>query len=144
MLRFLPFILLLWPCLNPVFAQPAAGLSKAPGKGKVEYIMEPALKSYLSMMDTMDVKGLKSYGYRIQLFSGSGANAKKSALQSQSSFLQFYRNVPSYTLWAYPNWVVRVGDFRTRLEALEFHTELRERYPASFIIKDEVTLEYRH
>lgn len=142
MLR-IPLLLLLLLNAGAGLAQNNAYNVGQPGGGSVVYKVQPELRAYLAMMDSLDAKGLKSYGYRIQLFSASGANAKKNALQSQSAFLQVYGSMPSYTLWSYPNWVVRVGDFRTRLEALEFHMEIRERYPASFIIKDEVVLEYR-
>jgi len=140
MLRIIPLPLTFLLCAGGALAQKPAEHS---GHQSVTYHIEPELQAYLSMMDSLDAKGLKTYGYRIQLFSASGANAKKNALQSQSSFLQVYGSVPSYTMWSYPNWVVRVGDFRTRLEALEFHMQIRERYPASFIIKDEVSVEYR-
>jgi hypothetical protein len=35
---------------------------------------------------------------------------------------------------------VRVGDFRTRLEAERFFIELKESFPDAFIVKDDVEL----
>lgn len=102
----------------------------------------PSLQEYIVMMDSMDAKQMKSMGYRIQLFSISGPNAKRAALEKQAEVLQLYGDIPSYTKWNYPNWVVRVGDFRTRLGAMEMHAELKEKFPASFITKDEINLKY--
>lgn len=101
------------------------------------------LEEFIALMDSVDSKEMKAAGYRIQLFSASGPNARKQALQSQTEVLTLYGTIPSYTKWSYPNWVVRVGDFRTRLEAMELHVELREKYPASFIIQDEINVDYR-
>lgn len=98
----------------------------------------PQLQEYLSAMDSLDRKQFTVSGYRIQIYSGSGPSAKKAALDAQSDFLKYYAKFPSYTQFSTPNWVLRVGDFRTRLEALEFHNEIRAKYPASFIIRDEI------
>ncbi|NQV53401.1 MAG: hypothetical protein HQ500_09480 [Flavobacteriales bacterium] len=103
--------------------------------------MEPRMKRYLEMMDSLDAATMKSHGYRIQIFSGAGPNARKMALEKQSDFLKLFNQERAYTKWNYPNWVVRLGDFRTHLEALEFHHEIRQIYPASFIVKDEITVE---
>jgi len=103
--------------------------------------MSDVMSRYLHLMNSIDAKSLKSTGYRIQVFSSSGPNAKKEALQSQSDFLKIYRDYPSYTKWNYPNWVVRLGDYRTHLEAMEFHNEVTSIFPASFIVKDEINVE---
>jgi len=104
--------------------------------------MSDSASRYMQMMDSIDAKELKTTGFRIQIYSGAGPNAKKYALDTQSEFLKLYPDYPSYTKWNYPNWVVRLGDYRTRLEALEFHEEIKEQYPASFIMKDEINVEY--
>lgn len=97
---------------------------------------------YLTLMDSVDKASRKPTGYRIQIFSSSGANGHDDALKMESEFLSLYKEATSYTTWNYPNWVVRIGDFRNQLEALEFHTELREQYPASFIVRDEIKTPY--
>lgn len=116
----------------------ADSASKMHTSSKVD--MSQDLHKYLQMMDSIDSITLKSVGYRIQVFSSSGPNARKDALQSQSDFLKVYRDYPSYTKWNYPNWVVRLGDYRTHLEAMEFHNEITSLFPASFIVKDEINI----
>lgn len=100
--------------------------------------MSDELSDYIHLADSLEKENAKTTGYRIQLYSGSGPNAKKNALQFQSEFLNSFQDAKSYTLWNYPNWVVRAGDFRTHLSALEFHEVVKIQYPASFIIKDEI------
>lgn len=104
----------------------------------VKVNMAESLQSYMALMDSLDAKSLKSFGYRIQTFSSSGPDARKQALLSQSEFLRLYADYPSYTLWQYPNWVVRLGNYRTYLQAMEFHNEIKAIYPASFIVRDEI------
>ncbi|GEM_PF-735290 len=126
---------------GPVAAGERSGMKEAEqSEGELNYIMEEELVDYIGMIDSMDQKESAPKGFRIQIYSASGANSRTSAYESQSEFLSLYPSMDSYTLWSYPNWVVRVGNFRTRLEALEYHMELREEYPASFIIGDRISV----
>jgi hypothetical protein len=103
--------------------------------------MDPELSRYIALMDSLDMKQQKTFGYRIQIFSSSGPTAKKDALKSQSEFLKLHSEHSAYTAWDYPNWVVRLGDYRNHLEAQEFHDEIKVIYPASFIVKDEIKVD---
>lgn len=109
---------------------------------RVQYQIDGLTSRYLEFTDSLDSEKLKSQGYRIQIYSNSGPAARENAVTQQSAFLKKHQSTPSYTKWSYPNWVVRVGDFRTKLEALEFHLAIRELYPASFIIGDEIVVKY--
>ena len=109
---------------------------------RVQYQIDGLTLRYLEFTDSLDSVKLKNQGYRIQIYSNSGPAAKENAVKQQSEFLKMHQTTPSYTKWSYPNWVVRVGDFRTKLEALEFHLAIRELYPASFIIGDEIVVKY--
>lgn len=106
----------------------------------LNYEMDAELSKYISMVDSMDRENSGPEGFRIQIYSGSGANSRQVAYENQSAFLSLYPAVKCYTLWDYPNWVVRVGDFRTKLEAQEYHIELREEYPASFIMGGKISI----
>jgi hypothetical protein len=37
-----------------------------------------------------------------------------------------------------PNFRVRVGDFRTKNEALKLYREIKSNYPVAFIVADEI------
>lgn len=109
-------------------------------KGSVTYQLTEEQEAYFALMDSLDAARFKPVGFRIQVFSASGPDAKNNALETESEFLKIYEDYPSYTKWNYPNWVVRLGDYRTQLEAMEFHEEIKEMFPASFIVKDEIQL----
>lgn len=100
--------------------------------------MTPEVEKYIYMMDSIDANSLKLTGYRIQIFSAAGPDSKQTARKIQSEFIVKYPDINSYTKWSNPSWVVRVGDFRTRLEALEIHQKLLETFPASYILVDEI------
>lgn len=76
-------------------------------------------------------------GYRIQLYFG---NDRNKAQEMRSEFLQLYPEVPAYLIYQQPNFKVRAGDFRTRLEAAGFLRKINLHYANAFIVPDEVKL----
>ncbi len=79
-------------------------------------------------------------GYRLQLFSSSGPNSFNQANEVQTEFLKIYNEVPAYVVHKKPAFKVRIGDFRTRLEAERFFIELKENFPDAFVVKDAINL----
>ena len=76
-------------------------------------------------------------GYRIQLYFG-GDRAK--ANNMRLDFLQQYPDVGAYVIYQQPNFKLRVGDFKTRIEANTFLKEMQPGYSMSFIVTDDVKL----
>ena len=79
-------------------------------------------------------------GFRIQVFSESGINSKTSAYAMKDELISRYPDMGVYLTFKSPNYKVRVGDFRTRLDAQRFMNELAADYPNSFIIADQINL----
>lgn len=77
-------------------------------------------------------------GYRLQLFSGSGTTARQEANQLRADFMARNPNVPAYLIYQAPNFKVRVGDYRTELEAIKLQRELEYRWPGAFVVRDEI------
>mgnify|MGYP003650967939 FL=1 len=75
-------------------------------------------------------------GYRVQLFSGSGTEARQQANDLRAEFMGLNPNVPAYLIYQAPNFKVRVGDFRTELEAIRLQRELAYQYPGGFVARD--------
>ena len=48
--------------------------------------------------------------------------------------------IPYMPFWLAPNFKLRVGDYRTRLEAEKMLHELRTAYPGCFVVPDEVEM----
>ena len=79
-------------------------------------------------------------GFRIQVFSDSGNNSKTKALAVYDEFMGKYPSTGVYLTFKSPNYKVRVGDFRTRLDAQRFLNEIQAEYPNAFIITDQINL----
>ncbi len=77
-------------------------------------------------------------GYRVQIYSGSGNEARKMANDLRAEFLTQYPDVPAYLIYKVPNFKVRVGDLRTELEAIRLQRELSYLFPGGFVVRDEV------
>lgn len=84
-------------------------------------------------------EGIK--GYRIQIYSGSGQNAR-ATMQTVSQ--QFLKNFPDfdpaqvYPEYKTPYFKLCVGDFRSRGEANAFYHKIRELYPDSYIVNSKI------
>ena len=79
-------------------------------------------------------------GFRVQIASFSGANSKNSAFSLRDRFVLDYPSVQAYIIFDEPNFKVKVGDFRTRLEAYAFLQQIKEVYKG-YIIKDNINPE---
>ena len=79
-------------------------------------------------------------GFRIQIFFDSGNNSKTNAVAIYTGFTTKYPNVPAYLSFKAPNYKVRIGDFRTRLDAQRVLNEIIGEYPGAWIIEDLINL----
>ena len=79
-------------------------------------------------------------GYRIEIFSSSGANSKLKARSNRLKFTQEFDSIPAYVVWEYPNFEVRVGDYRTKLDAERALQAIIPSFPFAFITKDDIEL----
>lgn len=77
-------------------------------------------------------------GYRVQIFFDSGIYSGDRARVVKEEFEENHENVKAYITWRAPNYRVRVGDFRTRLDAEKFLNKLSKEYPNAWVIKDEI------
>lgn len=92
---------------------------------------DPRLKVLVSKHKEVLKEGL-SPGFRVQIYFGSD---KTKAKEVKSKFLSTYASEShAYEIYDLPNFKIRVGDFRTRLEAYRFLKKIRADFPASFIV----------
>jgi hypothetical protein len=86
---------------------------------------------------SINAKKLSMPGYRIQLYFGP---ERGKANHYKSDFLQEYPDVGAYVIYQQPNFKLRIGDFKTKLEAKKFLAEVQTRFAVAFIVNDEVKL----
>lgn len=123
-------------CLN--------GYSQNMQKGRVEYIQDPRIDTLLNLHKNLneyllcDDDNYQIKGYRVQIFFDSGNNSSTRARGVKEAFESKFKDIPAYISWKAPNFRVRVGDFRTRLEADGFLSKIIRYYPNAWVIKDEI------
>ncbi len=79
----------------------------------------------------------KLNGYRVQIYRG---NKKQPANQARSVFLRVHPKTKAHLKYDQPSYIVRVGDFRTKLEALKYKNKITNEFPNCFIVKDDIDI----
>ncbi len=77
-------------------------------------------------------------GYRVQLYSVSGANSRDKANRFKAEFLIKNPHAIVYIVYQAPYYKVRVGDFRTKINALSYLQEIKKKYPSGFVVNDQI------
>jgi len=77
-------------------------------------------------------------GYRIQLNMSSGNAALDNLNEIKTEFEEKYPEIKSYIIFREPYYRLRIGDFRTRLEAVAFLNRIKRDYPHAWVIKDKI------
>lgn len=122
--------------------------SQAKTEGHLIVIQDQQVDSLLHHYEALRLKLLENPdhkaipGYRIQIFFDSGPNSSDRARQAMEQFLLKYPDLRAYVSWKAPNYRVRVGDFRTRLEGERVLQQIMTDYPNAWVIKDEINFPY--
>lgn len=113
-------------------------------KGEIEVVKDPLIDSLIAKRlelyrSTGEVKTNKpivsAYGYRVQVFYDSD---RREVFNQQARFKNSYPGYNTYISYKEPNYYIRVGDFRTRLEAQKLMNEIRPAFPTLFIFREKI------
>ncbi|MFH1296839.1 MAG: SPOR domain-containing protein [Bacteroidota bacterium] len=110
------------------------------GEGNVKIIQDPAIDQLVQKHIRVNETREGIPGYRIQIFFDSGTNSKINAKMEYEKFRRRYPGTGVYLTFISPNYKVRVGDFRTRLDAFRFLQELQIDYPNAYVVTDQIKL----
>lgn len=75
-------------------------------------------------------------GFRVEIFFSLENDAREKALEVKHDFLSRYPDSDVRIKYNSPYFKVRVGNFRTRNEALKLQKQLLNKYPIAFIVPD--------
>ncbi len=75
-------------------------------------------------------------GFRIQIYSGSGVSSKTEAENVMAKFAKMYPAERVYVIYTAPFWRVRVGDYRSKSEALPLLNTIQGSFSGSYIVYD--------
>jgi len=77
-------------------------------------------------------------GYRIQLLMRAGNTALDEINGIKEEFEQEHQHISTYVTFREPYYRLRIGDFRSRLEAMEYLNKIKKSYPQAWVIKDKI------
>ncbi|HEX2616512.1 MAG TPA: SPOR domain-containing protein [Flavobacteriales bacterium] len=75
-------------------------------------------------------------GFRVQVFLGDRTQAE----ETRRAFLVRHPDIPAYLSYLAPNFRVRVGDLRDRLEAEQLREQLKTEFPGLYVVPEEIEL----
>jgi len=77
-------------------------------------------------------------GFRVEIFFSSELDALAKAKRKKVEFLSEYSDYVVHIKYEAPNFRVRIGDYRTKNEALKLHKKIERNYPMAFIVPDKI------
>lgn len=104
--------------------------------GKVELVQEYKIKELVNKHVEINSKA-PIKGYRIKIHFGSDKNKAK---EVKAKFISKFPEIDAYEKYDQPNFNIRVGNFRTKLEAYKALKEIQVEFPASFLVQDEIEM----
>jgi hypothetical protein len=107
------------------------------GSGKIEIIKDARVDQLMELYHAEDLRSPGVPGYRIQVFSSS--NRSETQKMKDDIYAQFPTMRPVMQYQA-PNYKLRIGAYRSRMDAFKDLLELQPVYTNAFIVKDELGL----
>lgn len=122
------FVFIIWSCSN-LFAQ----------GGEVTVVKDSRIDALVEKQGEVIPPSIKPEidGYRIQLVFDSNKDVIN---QARSRFMAQFPDVDAYVNYNAPNFILKVGDFRTKMEAEKIKVLIETEFPTSFIVKEKINL----
>jgi len=76
-------------------------------------------------------------GFRVQIYNGYD---RKAAISTKVDFMRRYPSIPTYMTYISPQFRVKVGDFKTRVDAQKLNHELIQFYNPTMIVPDIIVI----
>ena len=104
------------------------------GKGSVTLHHDKSIEDLLSVdIYNASKPGYGFPGYRICIFSQTGQQARQQANDVVNSFMKTYADT-AYFSYSEPSFVVMVGNYRNKSDALRALTDIRKTFRSAFIV----------
>jgi hypothetical protein len=110
--------------------------------GNLNIIQDPSVDTLISryILANKLIKqksGADMEGFRIQIFRSSTKNARDESNKIRAEFMIEFPDIPSYALFDPPGYfLVRAGNFRTKMEATKWLYNIRRKYPNAYPVPD--------
>lgn len=130
---------LAFPANDTLPSDTTVHLSFNGSEGKVTFKKEKELDEITEFVgkNKDNPENIRTEGFRVQIYFNEN---KAVALGQKANFMTGYAEHKAYLDYLAPNYRVRVGNFRTKLEAEKLKQELLSVYPTCIIIQDNIEL----
>jgi sporulation related protein len=98
---------------------------------------ETKIVSLAAKYDEYNNKKEFADGYRIQIMY---TDIRSDAYKNKGQMYKDFPDLKSYVEYEEPSYKLRIGDFKTRLEATFFMQQVTPLYPGAFIVKDKIRI----
>lgn len=134
-MRIIPFISLL---LLMVTTYAQAGLNARADTTSLEVSVRqsPQIEQLMRAHKEVVARERGISGFRVQVYSDSGNQSKLRTQRRKADFDAKYPGVASYVVYDAPDFKLRVGNFRTRLDARRFLEKIARDYEGAYIVVD--------
>ena len=107
-------------------------------EGRVNIINDVRLDTLLQRYTAINERKASIQGFRIQIVASSN---RTEIYKVKSQFYSMFPDQRPYVVYQQPNFKLRVGNYRTRLEAYKDLQEILTEFSDAFIIRDELKIE---
>jgi hypothetical protein len=133
-------VILIASLLIVCFSQAVVAQELELSTGNIEIVQDEKIVLLVDQYRKMSINNPETDGYRVQIFFDSGSNSKNKASNVKNEFETAFPGIKPYLSYKEPYYRVRVGDFRTLIEAVGFLKKISTDYPNSFAVKDKIIL----
>ncbi len=105
-------------------------------EGNVYIDSSSEIKELINKRITYNKANPKINGYRIQIYYGS----ENGAISARNKFLGLFPDSAVYVVYESPDWKVKVGNFKTKLEADKAREEILLSFDGAFVLEEKIPL----
>ncbi len=134
-MKIIPFLVLLFWC-SASKAQPTSTFGYDSTSLDIDIRQDAQIERLLRTHKELVSSDNRINGFRVQIYSDSGNQSKLRTQRRQAEFARRYPEVPSYISFDAPEFKLRAGNFRTRLDARRFLEKIAREYEGAFIVVD--------
>lgn len=129
------FSIVFFSALN-IFAQTEN--TTPPDTGSLTIITDPSIDYLLMKHEEGAIEKKTIAGYRVQLIANP---TKASVVKVKTQFLGIHPDAKIYMTYFQPNYRLRVGDFKTKMEANQYLKTILHDFPAAWVVNDTIVIQ---
>lgn len=111
---------------------------KEPGQGEVVIFQDMRINDLIYNHIQQNKRKGGVPGYRIRIYSNLGNTARDESQEIKARFYEKFPEIPIYREYDSPYFKVYVGDYRTKIDALEDFKNIKRYFPRAFIVPDKI------